>query len=101
MGACCIATRGMICCTSRRNIYTSTDDHPLTTAVVEVRPQLRSVTSQTTPPEPAGIPVVLAAVEMKPVMVRGDGPPPSGPPQRPRVLSAEDLRPVIVEAEEE
>lgn len=97
----CIATRGMICCLTKADIYTTTADRPVTTAVVEVRPSIRSVHPQAPAPGPAGRPVILAASDLKPVMTSSAGPAPAGPAQRPKVLSAQDLKPVITEAEEE
>jgi hypothetical protein len=91
----------MICCVTKENIYTTTCDHPVTTAVVEVRPSIRSVHPESPAPGPVGKPVILAAIDMKPVMVSTRGPTPTGPATRPKVLSAKDLKPVITEAEEE
>lgn len=93
-----IVTRGMIYPPSE--IYPVVCDKPSVHTVVEVRPQIRA----TVPPVaegPAGVPTVLASSELKPKLVRVRSPNIGVGQDKPIVVSTDDLRPQIVDTEEE
>lgn len=92
-----IVTRGMIYPPEETSPVVC--EKPMLTAVVEVRPKtLAVIPAPTTTPE--NIPVILSAGDLKPDM-SAEGPDVATVGDKPKVLSAEDLRPTIREAEEE
>jgi hypothetical protein len=96
----CIATRGIICTPNRAAIYTTTAEHPVMSAVVEVRPSIRGAASESPAPTPVVAPVIVTAQTVRPEIRQASSESPSGGSDEPKVISAEDLRPIIRSTEE-
>jgi hypothetical protein len=74
-------------------------DKPQMQAVLEVRPRIRQAA---TPPAPALTPpVMMTAVELKPLTWNATAPAPPSTDPKPQEIAAFELRPVMKKAEKE
>ena len=96
-----LVTDGWICPIPKDKIFAVTCDAPAVSRTIEVRPTIRAADADEEAPSPAGEPRILSAEDLRPVVTSVDAPATGGAATEPRVLSASDLKPVIREAEEE
>jgi hypothetical protein len=75
-------------------------DFPVMQQALEVRPTVRSVSGQITPPVVAP-PVVLSTQEVRPSAKSAKGPAPANPNPKPAQTAALELRPIIKKVEED
>jgi len=100
MSAVCIATRGMICPPHPQEEELISCDAPVLQQALEVRPRVRSVTGQMSPPATTP-PVITSTQEIRPSGKMAQAPAPTNPDPKPSQTAVIELRPVIKKVEED